>query len=70
MRDTGPRRYDLRKLIETIWLIDWQDFDCLIGMRLRSDNRGTGRPEQVSIALGFNHYPRSIHRTKLILKTS
>jgi radical SAM-linked protein len=69
-RDTGPRRYDLRALINDLWLIDWQQRQATIGMKLRCDNRGSGRPEQVADALGFSHYPLSIHRTKLILRTS
>lgn len=68
-RDTGPRHYDLRALIDDLWLIDCRSGYCTIGMRLRCDNSGSGRPEQVSSALGFKH-PQSIHRTKLILKTS
>jgi radical SAM-linked protein len=68
-RDTGTRNYDLRALIDDLWLIDWQDSSCTIGMRLRCDSAGSGRPEQVAAALGFNH-PTSIHRTKLILRTS
>jgi radical SAM-linked protein len=67
MRDTGPRHYDLRALIEDIWLIDWRDIGCILGMRLRSDPQGSGRPEQIIAALGFSDYPTSIHRTKLIL---
>jgi len=69
-RDTGPRHYDLRTLIDDLWLIDWRDGRGTIGMRLRSDSSGSGRPEQVAAALGFTRYPQSIHRTKLILKTS
>ena len=69
-RDTGPRHYDLRALIDSLWLIDWHAGHCTIGMNLRCDNSGSGRPEQVSIALGFQHHPQSVHRTKLILKTS
>jgi len=68
-RDTGTRNYDLRALINDLWLIDWQGGSCTIGMRLRCDSAGSGRPEQVTAALGFNH-PTSIHRTKLVLKTS
>ena len=68
-RDTGPRHYDLRALIDDLWLIDRSDEHCTIGMRLRSDSSGSGRPEQVAAALGFENYPKSIHRTKLILKT-
>jgi len=67
-RDGNLRSYDLRKLVDDLWLIDWQDRYCTIGMRLRCDNSGSGRVEQVAAALGFSHYPQSIHRTKLILK--
>ena len=69
-RDTGTRTYDLRALIDDLWLVDWHSGYCAIGMRLRCDSGGAGRPEQVSLALGFSHHPQSIHRTKLILKTS
>jgi len=69
-RDTGPRSYDLRALIDDLWLIDYHPTYCAIGMRLRCDNSGSGRPEQVAAALGFSHHPQSIHRTRLILKTS
>lgn len=68
-RDTGPRSYDLRALIDYLWLIEWRDDGGTIGMRLRCDSTGSGRPEQVAAALGFTSYPQSIHRTKLILKT-
>jgi len=69
-RDTGTRNYDLRALIDDLWLIDWRSGYCTIGMRLRCDSGGSGRPEQVAAALGFSHHPHSIHRTKLILNTS
>ena len=68
-RDTGPRRYDLRTLIDDLWLIDYGDGYCTIRMNLRCDSNGSGRPEQVAAALGFEYHPQSIHRTKLILKT-
>lgn len=66
-RDTGARYYDLRALVEDLWLIDRSDALCVLGMRLRCDAKGTGRPEQVTKALGFSQRPKSIHRTKLIL---
>jgi len=69
-RDTGTHNYDLRALIDDLWLTDWHSDYCTIGMRLRCDSSGSGRPEQVAAALGFTHHPRSIHRTKLVLKTS
>jgi radical SAM-linked protein len=69
-RDTSTRSYDLRALIDDLWLSDWYRPYCTVGMRLRCDSSGSGRPEQVAAALGFTHHPISIHRTKLILKTS
>jgi len=66
-RDTGRRSYDLRVLIDDLWLIDCCPSYCTIGMRLRCDNSGSGRPEQVVSALGFTDYPLSMQRTKLIL---
>ncbi len=68
-RDTGTRSYDLRTLISDLWLIDRLHPYCTIGMSLRCDNSGSGRPEQVALALGFSERPQSIHRTRLILKT-
>jgi len=68
-RDTGPRSYDLRALIDDLWLIDCHLPYCTVGMRLRCDSSGSGRPEQVSLALGFTHHPQLIHRTQLILNT-
>ena len=66
-RDTGARHYDLRALLDDLWLIDCRDSLCVLGMRLRCDARGSGRPEQVAKALGFSQRPKFIHRTKLIL---
>lgn len=67
-RDTGPHKYDLRVLIDDVWLMDFQPGRCALGMRLRCDSSGSGRPEQVAAALGFSQ-PRTMHRTALILKT-
>ena len=67
-RDKEIRKYDLRALIEDIWLIESNPPEYTIGMRLRCDSAGTGRPEQVASALGFANPPKSIHRTKLILE--
>jgi len=69
-RDTGVRRYNLRALVDDLWLIDITDGFCNIGMKLRCDSNGSGRPEQVVAALGFANYPESIHRTGLILKST
>ena len=66
-REKEIRRYDLRALIEDLWLIDQNEFGFTLGMRLHNDSKGAGRPEQVALALGFPEPPRSIHRTALIL---
>jgi radical SAM-linked protein len=66
-RDTGRRNYDLRTLIDDIWLIETRPSCCTLGMRLRCDESGSGRPEQVALALGFTDYPAAIQRTKLLL---
>ena len=66
-RDTGRRNYDLRRLIEDIWVIGCNTGVCTLGMELRCDESGSGRPEQVAAALGFTERPQSIHRTKLVL---
>jgi radical SAM-linked protein len=60
--------YDLRALIDELWVIDACDSLCVLGMRLRCDANSSGRPEQVVAALGFSQYPESIHRMKLTLK--
>ena len=65
-RDTGDKYYDLRLLIDSLWLADKIDTGCAIGMRLHCGAEGTGRPEQVARALGFNETPVSIKRVNLI----
>jgi radical SAM-linked protein len=69
-RDTGPRKYDLRPLIDDLSLLGCQDGCCTIDMRLRCSSQGSGRPEQVIAALGFTGHPAGIHRGRLLLKTS
>ncbi|HAZ32166.1 MAG TPA: hypothetical protein DCY61_05695 [Dehalococcoidia bacterium] len=68
-RDKEIRQYDLRALIDALWLVDQADARYRLGMRLRNDSGGSGRPEQVTMALEFAEHPRSIHRTKLILSS-
>jgi radical SAM-linked protein len=69
-RDTGVRHYDLRALTEDVLLIEHRDGLAVIEMKLNCDSNGSGRPEQLSLALGFTGYPRAINRTQLYLKTN
>ena len=66
-RDNQLRQYDLRALMSELWIIDWLGDECVLGMRLVTDSKATGRPEQVTRAVGFDRQPRAVHRTKLIL---
>jgi radical SAM-linked protein len=66
LRDTGEKYYDLRPLIDDLWLIEKQETSGKIGMKLRCDASGTGRPEQIARALGYEEFPMSIERTNLL----
>ena len=68
-RDTGVKSYDLRPLIEEIRIVNLEDCEAMLEMRLRCDSNGSGRPEQVVKALGLD-FPLSIHRTRLLLAGS
>jgi len=67
-RGEKTHHYDLRALIDDIWIADCIESTYSLGMRLCCGHAGSGRPEQVVAALGFCHYPVSIHRSKLILE--
>lgn len=69
-RDTGRRDYNLRALVDDVRVVECRQGACVLEMRLRCDENGSGRPEQVVYALGFNEYPGSIQRRKLILGSS
>lgn len=66
-RDNEMRSYDLRKLVERVWLVESRGTICVLGMCLRTDGSASGRAEQVLLALGFTGQPRSICRTRLYL---
>ena len=66
-RGESVHRYDLRTLIDDIWIISQSESGYTLGMRLRNDSKGSGRPDQVLRALGFDEPATSIHRIKLIL---
>jgi radical SAM-linked protein len=68
-RDTGIRHYDLRRLIDDLRLVHYGEGSAVIGMKLACAATGSGRPEQVILALGFSGYPRAINRTQLFLRT-
>ena len=65
-REKTVRRYDLRPLIANLWLERWGE-EQVIGMRLRADNAGAGRPDDVLAALDLAGAPCRIERTRLLL---
>jgi radical SAM-linked protein len=67
-RDTGIKEYDLRSLVDDVKLQKLEEHIATLVMRLRCDNNGVGRPEQVALALGFKDTPHEIRRIGLILK--
>jgi radical SAM-linked protein len=56
--------YDLRPLIDDLWIEDREETACILGMRLQADSRATGRPDEVLKAMGLGDVPRSIERTQ------
>ncbi len=69
-RQEKVRHYDLRALLDDLWLVNGIGGMATIGMRLRCDPSGSGRAEQVAKALGFQEHPVSIKRRHLILEAS
>ena len=66
-RDKLTRTYDLRAQIDDMYTIETLEDTITLFMRLKNDPSGSGRPEQIALALGFAEYPLSIHRTRLVL---
>jgi radical SAM-linked protein len=68
-RDNETRSYDIRAQIASLATEQLDSMNVRIHMRLKNDNTGSGRPEQVIAALGLPP-PARIHRTKLILEAT
>jgi radical SAM-linked protein len=67
-REKEERHYNLRALVEDVKVNSPGDHLYKIEMRLRCDTSGSGRPEQVALALGFTERPVAIRRTGLIFQ--
>ena len=59
--------YDLRPLMDHLWIEGREGDACVLGMRLQSDSQATGRPDEVLEAMGLGDAPRSIERTRCLL---
>ncbi|MSQ09884.1 MAG: DUF2344 domain-containing protein [Dehalococcoidia bacterium] len=67
-RDGEVRQYDMRPQLADLWLAAATDGLVTLGMRLQTDGKASGRPEQVTRVLGFEEAPLRIHRTQLVLE--
>lgn len=67
-RGDNIKRYDLRPLLYEIELVEAIDGHARLHLRLRNDEQGAGRPEQVTRALGVAEEPLRIHRLALELE--
>lgn len=65
-RERRGKSYDLRPLIDNIDIGE-DDGSVTMRMRLAASQEGTGRPDEVLKALGFNSEQAQIIRTRLIL---
>jgi radical SAM-linked protein len=59
--------YDLRPLIDDLWIEGREGGAYILGMRLQSDSQATGRPDEALEAMGLGDVPRSIERTRCLL---
>jgi hypothetical protein len=66
VRDGETRRYDIRAMVQHLWVDGSRNGAPVIGVRVRADSGGSGRPEQVAAATGLPE-PESIHRRRLVL---
>ena len=65
--DGKIKEYDLRPLIEDLWLYRWQEGLCTVGMRLRMSDGAAGRPEEVIQAMDPAARIQTIERTRLVV---
>ncbi len=64
-RQRRNKDYDLRPLVEELWLESREESQYTLGMRLRAGEGGTGRPDEVLDQLGLTDHVRGITRTRL-----
>jgi len=58
--------YDLRPLVERLWVVGQHEGRYILGMRLKSGPQGTGRPDEVLKALGLWESARGLERTAIV----
>lgn len=64
-RERRGKVYDLRPLIESLWLEEKKKEEYVLGMRLRTGENGTGRPDEVLAELGLAELVKAVERARL-----
>jgi radical SAM-linked protein len=67
IRERRGKQYDLRPLIEELWLESHSPHEAIICTRLTAKEGQTGRPEEILLALEFDPTAVQIHRRSLHL---
>ncbi len=62
------RTYDLRPLVERLWVVGRRGAHWVVGMRLKAEPGATGRPDEVLKALELWDEARGVERTALVLE--
>ncbi len=65
-RTRRDKTYDLRPLILALWAETGEDGRARIGMILKAEESGTGRPDEVAAVLGWDVTAVKIHRRKIL----
>jgi radical SAM-linked protein len=66
LRRRRGKDYDLRPLIEDLWVEGEEADGWVLGMCLQAGSRGTGRPDEVLDALGLAEEPHAVRRERLL----
>ena len=67
LRQRRGKEYDLRPLIEDLWVEGKEADGWVLGMRLRAGDQGTGRPDEVLDALGLAEKLYIVRRERLLM---
>ena len=66
LRQRRGKDYNLRPLIEDLWVEGEEVDGWVLGMRLRAGDEGAGRPDEVLDALGLAEEPHAVRRERLL----
>lgn len=66
LRQRRDKDYDLRPLIEELWVEGEEADGWVLGMRLRAGDEGAGRPDEVLDALGLAEEPHAVRRERFL----